>query len=69
MQRLREACRGRRISELPVHVLYHILEYLHWDWFEELYEYEEDASPSSPNVGKVSAPTVSLWRGVVLCMR
>lgn len=28
MQRLREACRGRRISELPVFVIYHILEYL-----------------------------------------
>jgi hypothetical protein len=28
MQNLREACRGRRISELPVFVIYHILEYL-----------------------------------------
>jgi hypothetical protein len=28
MQQLREACRGRRISELPIFVIYHILEYL-----------------------------------------
>eukprot|EP01032_Pedospumella_encystans_P009037 gene9037-10673_t len=48
MAQLLNVCQGRRISGLPKFVIYNILEFMHWDWFEECYEDEWDAAPFSP---------------------
>ena len=34
MKQLKEACKGRKISGIPVYVIYHILEYLVWRNFK-----------------------------------
>ena len=38
------------LAKLPVHVLYHIMEYMNWDWFVELKKSMTNDESSSVNI-------------------
>ena len=38
------------LAKLPVHVLYHVMEYMNWDWFVELRNSMTEDENSSVNI-------------------